>query len=233
MKWLSLTLGRRPHLIWLRWGLMCGWTALLVFGIQAQNAPLLTDFDAALTQAKQANKLVFIIYGRDTCHNCQALKGYINSNELDLPAQQFVCVFLNCDDPADQTAFRSHYTVTGATLPFVVIAAPGGSMLVSRTGFGATADFQTLIANAVALWIPAVVTLKLNAQAVSNHLEVSARLAPGSAALPPSFAYQVQASSDLVNWTTVTNGTSLATPAVWVETSLAHGSSRFFRIVSR
>lgn len=107
-----------------------------------------TDLNAALEQAKSENKILFLEFGRKECANCQALRAMIKSKKVMLPESKFVYADVSCDDPSEQKAFQSKFKVKGTTLPFVVIAAPDGTQLVSRSGGGTDKDFNQLIHSA-------------------------------------------------------------------------------------
>jgi hypothetical protein len=106
------------------------------------------DINAALEQAKSENKMLFLQYGREACGNCQALKAMIKSSKVSLPESKFVYADVNCDDPATRNVFKSKFKVTGNMLPFVVIAAPDGTQLAARSGYGTEKDFNQLIRTA-------------------------------------------------------------------------------------
>lgn len=127
-------------------------SCLMVFALMATvtlAAPQpVTDLDTALTQAKKNKAQLFVVYGRDKCGNCQALRGYIKNGKLKLPADKFVYVELNCDDAKDRQEFGKRFKVEGRTLPFVVIANAEGKQLAARTGYGKDTDFEKLIKDA-------------------------------------------------------------------------------------
>jgi len=110
----------------------------------------ITDLDAALKQASTDNKALFIIYGRPTCGNCNALHGYIDQHQLRLTKTAFLVANINCDDPAQSKVFYGKYkgSLTGNTLPFVVIAKPDGSLVKARTGYGTAEQFNEFIRDA-------------------------------------------------------------------------------------
>jgi len=80
--------------------------------------------------------------------NCQALHAMVEKKDVRLPKTAFVIVDLNCDDPAVSKEFRERFTVTGNTLPFVVIAKPDGTQVTSRTGYATAAEFNDFIRDA-------------------------------------------------------------------------------------
>lgn len=107
-----------------------------------------TDLTAALAKAKAENKMLFVQMGRENCGNCQALKAMIKSNQVKLPEAKFVYADVNCDDPATDQLFSSKFKVQGSTLPFVAIAAPDGTKLAGRSGYGTAKEFESLIREA-------------------------------------------------------------------------------------
>jgi len=108
----------------------------------------LTDLSQAIQQATTEQKALFIMYGREACGNCTALKGMVASKDVRLPKSSFIVVNLNCDDPTQKAAFREKYTVTGNTLPFVVIAKPDGTQISSRSGGGSAETYNDFIRDA-------------------------------------------------------------------------------------
>jgi len=122
--------------------------SFVVFPVFSANPPV-HDIATALDKAKAENKLLFLQFGREACGNCQALKGMVKAGKVRLSPEKFVYADVNCDDPATRKAFGSKFKVSGNTLPFVVVAAPDGSQLAGRTGYGSDADYNKLIQQAV------------------------------------------------------------------------------------
>ena len=108
----------------------------------------ITDVKAALEKAQAENKMLFMQYGREACGNCQALKGYIKKNDVRLSESKFVYADMNCDDSATSQAFKSKFKVEGNMLPFVVVAAPDGTQLAARSGYGTVRDYEDMIRDA-------------------------------------------------------------------------------------
>ena len=119
--------------------------AMLASTVVAVSQLPVTNLDAALTKAKKDKTLLFVLYGRATCGNCQALRSYLKTGHVRLASDKFVYVDLNCDDPAAQQEFGKHFKVTGNMLPFVVIADADGKQIDSRTGFGDETAFEKFI----------------------------------------------------------------------------------------
>jgi thioredoxin-related protein len=117
-------------------------------GITFAATPKVTDINEALAKAQSENKLLFLQYGRDACSNCQALRGMVKAGKVRLSATKFVYADVNCDDAATSKVFREKFKVSGSTLPFVVVAAPDGTQLAARTGYGTDAEFNKLIKDA-------------------------------------------------------------------------------------
>jgi len=113
-------------------------------GVAKQAEPV-TNLVAALDAAKAGNKLLFVQYGREACGNCQALKGLIRRGQLKLRDTEFVYADVCCDDPATRKAFNDQFKIEGTALPFVIIAAPDGKQLASRSGYGEANEFDRLI----------------------------------------------------------------------------------------
>lgn len=130
------------------WILMMTGMILTIAGhTLAKDFPAETNLVAALTKAETEKKLLFVLYGRDACGNCQALKGMIKKRNVKLSESEFVYADVNCDDPATSQAFGTRFTIEGRTLPFVVIADPTGKQLASRTGWGSASEFTDFVKN--------------------------------------------------------------------------------------
>ncbi len=114
----------------------------------ARDSDYLTNLDEAITQSTAENKALFIMYGREACGNCNALKGLVAKKDVRLPKTAFLIVDLNCDDPAISAEFHERYKVQGNTLPFVVIANPDGSQVAARTGYGSDKAYNEFIREA-------------------------------------------------------------------------------------
>jgi thioredoxin-related protein len=106
------------------------------------------DLDQAISKAKANGKMLFVMFGREACGNCQHLKKMIKSGAVDVKANRFVIADINCDNQKQGAAFYKRYSVNGNTLPFVVIAKPDGTMITSRTGYGEAAEYNKFIKSA-------------------------------------------------------------------------------------
>lgn len=107
------------------------------------------DLDQAIVNAKANGKLLFIMYGREACGNCQHLREMIKEEKVKLSGSEFIVLDLNCDNEKEGVSFQKKYSsIGGGYLPFVVIAKPDGTMIVSRKGYGEAADYQNLIQDA-------------------------------------------------------------------------------------
>ncbi|MBI5820388.1 MAG: thioredoxin family protein [Verrucomicrobia bacterium] len=126
-------------------------TMMAVLGIAvtlAKGPEAETNLNAALAKAKKEGKMLFVQFGRESCGNCQALKGMINAGDVKLSERNFVYADVNCDDRATSQLFRSKFKVQGRTLPFVVIADSDGKQLAARSGYGSADEFKRLIKDA-------------------------------------------------------------------------------------
>lgn len=101
-----------------------------------------------MEQAKAANKLLFVKYGREACGNCRALARLIEERDVKIDEDDFVFADIDCDDKAQKRVFYDTFEVDGKTLPFVVIATPDGKQIASRTGYGREDDFEDFIKDA-------------------------------------------------------------------------------------
>ncbi len=117
-------------------------------GTFAKDLDALTDLKAALEVAAKEQKSLFIMYGREACGNCKALRGLLEKKDVRLPKTSFVIVELNCDDPAVSKEFRARYKVEGDTLPFVVMAKPDGTQVAARSGYGTAAEYNDFVKDA-------------------------------------------------------------------------------------
>lgn len=103
---------------------------------------------SALQEASSQNKMLFLIMGRENCGNCQALRGMIKKNQVQVSDSKFVCADVNVDDTANRKLFQSKFKITGTTLPFVIIATPDGRQLAAHSGAASEREFNHLIASA-------------------------------------------------------------------------------------
>jgi len=109
-----------------------------------------TDLGAALKTAATDGKMLFVLYGREKCGNCQATKEMIKAGQIHLSPSNYVLADLNCDDPAVSRLFNQHWggTKFGSTLPFVVIADSHGKALGSSGGYKNAAEWAQIISKA-------------------------------------------------------------------------------------
>jgi thioredoxin-related protein len=129
------------------------WMVAVLFAVggvvgHAAGPEAQTDLEAALKTARAEKKLLFVVYGREGCGNCRALRSYISERTVRLPSSEFVYAFLNCDDPKQSRLFSQHYRVGGPTLPFVVVSDAEGHEIAGRTGYGKPEEFNALIKSA-------------------------------------------------------------------------------------
>ena len=108
----------------------------------------LTDLKSALETAQGSGKMLFVQMGREACSNCQALKGMIAKREVQLSESKYVYADVNCDDSKTRDLFSKKFKVEGSTLPFVVVAAPDGTQLAARSGYGSADDYAGLLRDA-------------------------------------------------------------------------------------
>ncbi|MFA5317375.1 MAG: thioredoxin family protein, partial [Dehalococcoidales bacterium] len=106
------------------------------------------DLEQAIAKSKASGKMLFIMFGREACGNCQHLKKMIKSGAVDIKINKFVIADINCDNKKQSAVFYKRYSVSGNMLPFVVIAKPDGTMINSRTGYAEAAEYNKLIKDA-------------------------------------------------------------------------------------
>ncbi len=124
--------------------------ALALNASAVESSPYLTNLDKALDAAHSGNKMMFVIYGREACGNCQATKAMIKSRQIKVPESKFVLVDLNCDDKSVSAEFRKRYSkeTFGTTLPFVVVADSAGNALASSGGYKNADEWDKLLKSA-------------------------------------------------------------------------------------
>lgn len=83
----------------------------------------------AVNAAKKSGKKIFAHIGRDTCGNCKGMKAYY-PKLARLCEMEYVSVDCNTDK-----SFWQRYTITGGTLPFIVIADADDFMYSISSGF--------------------------------------------------------------------------------------------------
>ncbi len=128
--------------------LFASFALLLASTVLAGGPAKITDLKSALETAQGQNKMLFVQYGREACSNCQALKGMITKGDVRLSTSKFVYADVNCDDAKTIALFAKQFKVEGSTLPFVVVAAPDGTQLAARTGYGSADDYAGLLRDA-------------------------------------------------------------------------------------
>lgn len=121
---------------------------LLATAALAGGPDKITDLKSALETAQGSGKMLFVQYGREACGNCQALKGMIEKRQVRLSESKYVYADVNCDDSAASALFREKFKVSGSTLPFVVVAAPDGTQLAARSGYGTADQYEDLLRDA-------------------------------------------------------------------------------------
>jgi thioredoxin-related protein len=106
-----------------------------------------TDLNKALDAAHSQNKMMFVIYGREACGNCQATKAMIKSRQIKVSESKFVLVDLNCDDKQVSAEFNRRYSKEsfGTTLPFVVVADAAGNALASSGGYKNADEWEKIL----------------------------------------------------------------------------------------
>ena len=127
--------------------LACAALVLAVNAFAVESSPYVTDLNKALDTAHSGNKMMFVIYGREACGNCQATKAMIKSRQIKVPDSKFVVVDLNCDDPSVSAEFRKRYSkeTFGTTLPFVVVADAAGNALASSGGYKSADEWEKVL----------------------------------------------------------------------------------------
>jgi thioredoxin-related protein len=121
---------------------------LFVTATLASGPAKITDLNSALETAQGQGKMLFVQFGREACSNCQALKGMIAKGEVRLSESKFVYADVNCDDSKTNALFKKKFKVAGSTLPFVVVTAPDGTQLASRSGYGSADEYAALLRDA-------------------------------------------------------------------------------------
>jgi thioredoxin-related protein len=104
------------------------------------------DLETALEKAKALGKPLFIQLGKETCGFCQDLKSYIQKGWVNI--DNFIYVDLDYDNEKVRKQFQEHFTVSGSTFPFVVIADSNGKQITSRSGSGMPEEYKAMIEKA-------------------------------------------------------------------------------------
>ena len=108
------------------------------------------DLGKAVHSATTANKMAFILMGREACSNCQATKTMVREGKIPVTADTFVAADLNVDDQKTSAEFTRKYKKEqfGGTLPFVVITDSHGKALASSSGYKSPEQWTALIEDA-------------------------------------------------------------------------------------
>ncbi len=106
-----------------------------------------TDLNKALQAAQTQSKMMFVIYGREACGNCQATKAMIKSRQIKVSESKYVLVDLNCDDKQVSAEFNKRYGKEsfGNTLPFVVVTDAAGNALASSGGYKDAGEWEKIL----------------------------------------------------------------------------------------
>jgi thioredoxin-related protein len=106
-----------------------------------------SDFAKAQAAAQAQNKMMFVIYGREACSNCQATKAMIKAHQIKVTDSKFVLVDLNCDDRQVSSDFNKRFGKEnfGTTLPFVVVTDSAGNALASSGGYKDAAEWEKIL----------------------------------------------------------------------------------------
>ncbi len=106
-----------------------------------------SDLGKAQALAQSQNKMMFVIFGREACENCQATKAMIKSHQIRVTESKFVLVDLNCDDSKVSADFTRRYSKEnfGEMLPFVVVTDSAGNALASSGGPKDAAEWEKIL----------------------------------------------------------------------------------------
>ena len=106
-----------------------------------------SDLSKAQSLAQSQNKMMFVIYGRENCGNCQATKAMIKSHQIKVTESKFVLVDLNCDDSKVSADFRQRFGKEnfGNVLPFVVVTDSAGNALASSGGYKDAGEWEKIL----------------------------------------------------------------------------------------
>ncbi|MHB8908615.1 MAG: thioredoxin family protein [Syntrophales bacterium] len=102
-----------------------------------------TALKTALEKAKAQGKPLFVQLGRESCSHCQDLKSYIKKGTVNI--ENFIYVDLDYDNGTVRKQFETLFTVSGDTMPFVVIADSNGKQITSRSGPGTPTEYKVMI----------------------------------------------------------------------------------------
>jgi thioredoxin-related protein len=102
-------------------------------------------FSQSIAEAKKANKKLFIIYGKNTCTRCQNLQQSIRNNSIQISNKDFIILKVDANDQKQRAEFNRRYSVSGSSLPLVVITRPDGTMISSRSGYYDDSEYNLWI----------------------------------------------------------------------------------------
>jgi hypothetical protein len=136
-----------------------------------------TTFGEAMAAAKQADKLIFVEYGRKTCHTCRSLAERALPDPRIKPLLSAAAVGLAADCDAAEPGVAQLFTsnMPGArSLPFVAFLTPDGRWIDGYSGWKEEAELLEVI-------LRAEKSPLLNAEpAIRKQLEKAAAAAAGA-----------------------------------------------------
>jgi thioredoxin-related protein len=105
------------------------------------------DLNRTLSQARQENKMAFILLGREDCGNCQATKKLVNSGAVPVTPDKFVIAEINTDDPVADAGFTQKFGSEGFghTLPWVAITDSRGNVLARYSGYKSQGELTKIV----------------------------------------------------------------------------------------
>ena len=117
-------------------------TLLAVLAAQGAEVRWLTDYEAAVTEARRSDRPLLIFSSRARCGNCKAMEKEVHAAApIREILASFVCVKVDADnEPEGSVQYLSK--VEGDTLPFYAFTTPNGQFLGGTSGYRPEAVFK-------------------------------------------------------------------------------------------
>lgn len=136
------------------------------------------DREEALAIAKEQNKYVFLLYGRNSCSNCNAAKKFINRSPIkDIVQDNFILWFCNIDIAEKKSQAQGYraYFDGGVTLPLLCVIDPLDPMpaLSYSTDYQSDEEIQAILKSNMPTANEKIALLSNNISISDNMLTIS------------------------------------------------------------
>jgi hypothetical protein len=114
-------------------------------GKNSKAPEIFDDFDDAMIEAKNANKLIFVVCLNRNDENSTALEKMIEKNSIYLVPEKCVIYRYRVPDDERVDSFRSHFGVKGEGTPITLMTDAWGKVLGENTGMLAAEGYTAWV----------------------------------------------------------------------------------------